>query len=168
MLTDWIAVVSALLTAIGLIFAGLQVRHLWQQRAQDDRLATEGVVVSWQPLAAPARPERDGTATWVYEVVVHNPGRFPISEVRAELTFPVPVRRVHHRGPDDDPVRTLRLEQSVIRGGAERRWERTVVMHYVDAMAHLPETTGVVEFTDVRGQPRRTDWPRRATGPSAA
>lgn len=76
MLTDWLAAVSAILTAIGRIFAGLQVRHLWQQRSAEDRVAIEGVSVSWQPLSAPHRPGRDGTATWVYDVVVHNPVRF--------------------------------------------------------------------------------------------
>lgn len=162
MLTDWLAVVSALLTAIGLIFAGLQVRHLWQQRSAEDRLAVEGVSVSWQPLSKPNRPGRDGAATWVYEVVVHNPGRYPISDVAAEVTFPVPVHRKHQDGSLDEARRTLRLEQSVIYGGAERNWTRTLVMDYAAAHSRLKETAGVVNFTDIKGSRKETTWPRRA------
>lgn len=163
MTTEWLAVVSALLAAGGLVFAGMQTRHLWQQRAEDDRLATEGVSLSWQPLQAPSRPDADGTARWVYEIVVHNPGRFPISEVTADLTFPVPVRRVHSTGVVDEPTTTLRLEQPVIQGGGERRWKRALVMDMETARGRLKGTQGVVTFTDVQRHPRETTWPRRAT-----
>jgi len=160
--TELLAIVSALLAAGGLVFAGMQTRHLWQQRAEDDRLATEGVSLSWQPLQAPSRPDADGTARWVYEIVVHNPGRFPISEVVADLTFPVPVRRVHSTGVVDDPATTLRLVQPVIHGGADRRWKRALVMDMETASGRLVQTQGVVTFTDVQGRSSRTTWPRRA------
>ncbi|ROP34570.1 hypothetical protein [Pseudokineococcus lusitanus] len=165
MTAEWLGILSALLAVGGLVFTGMQTRHLWQQRDEDDRLAAEGVSLSWQPLQAPSRPDADGTARWVYEIVIHNPGRFPISVIDAELTFPVPVRRVHSTGQVDEPTTTLKLEQPVIHGGGDRRWKRALVMDMETARGRLNGTKGVVTFTDIQGIKRTTVWPRRPGRP---
>lgn len=162
MLTTWLAVASALTAAAGLVFAAVELRHVRQRRAEDDQLATDGVSVSWSPLAAPDRGGRHGLATWTYEVIAHNPGRFPVSEVEIVWTLPLPVRRVHSSGTVGEETTSLRMVQPVIRGGAERRWKRVLVMDFVVAGDRLEDSKAVITFTDIRRKRHSTEWPRRA------
>jgi len=162
MLTTWLAVVSALIAACGLAFTAVELRHVRQRRVEDDQLATDGVSVSWNPLSAPDRASRDGSAVWTYEVVAHNPGRFPISQVEVELTLPLPVRRVHSSGQLGEEGTTLRMVQPVIRGGAERCWKRVLVMDFVIAGDRLEKSEATISFVDVRGRRHTNHWPRRA------
>ncbi len=73
-MSEWAAVVSAIVAALGLVFAGRQLLLLNRQAAHDRRVAFDGVVVSWHALESPNHPDADGTAVWLYEITAHNPG----------------------------------------------------------------------------------------------
>ena len=45
-------VASAVAAAVGLVFAGWQLRIVHNDREEDHRVAREGVAVSWQPVLA--------------------------------------------------------------------------------------------------------------------
>lgn len=66
---------SGVAAAIGLLFTGYPVWLLNRQNRHDRRVVPDGVAVSWRPVESPSRAERDdGTSTWLYELVLVNPG----------------------------------------------------------------------------------------------
>lgn len=97
-------VASTLIAGIGLLFAGAQLLVMNRSAAMDRRIALEGVVVSWRPVEAPRGPEEDGTAAWLYEIRVHNPGRMPVDDVQVDWHFQCDVRR-RRSGALEPPTR---------------------------------------------------------------
>src|SRR2546421_4056894 len=86
-MSDWAAVASALIAGIGLLFAGWQLMIMNRAAKLERTVARDGVVVSWRPIEAPRQPEPDGTAVWLYEIRLDNPGRLPVDNVRVEWHF---------------------------------------------------------------------------------
>ncbi|MPY80263.1 MAG: hypothetical protein GEV04_17745 [Actinophytocola sp.] len=158
------AAVSSLFAGIGLIFAGWQLRIAHKQHEVERRVAYEGVAVSWLPLEAPAKPDADGTALWLYQITVQNPGKLPIQNVAVQVTFPVEVVRIRYDGSRDRPVRTLTMNHPVLGGGESRVWRRRLRIAFA-ARDKLKETYAHVRFHDVDGEPHSNSWP---DGPDAA
>jgi hypothetical protein len=159
-MADWIALASSIAAAIGLLFTGYQVRLLNRQARHDRRVVLDGVAVSWRPVEAPSRQEReDGKSKWVYEVVLANPGRLPIDDVRIRWRFPCEVVRLRHGGITDPPRHTLTLLAPVVIGGGERTWRRHLLIDYTQKN-DLIETYAEVTFNDVDGHERTNRWPR--------
>jgi hypothetical protein len=156
---DWATVASALIAGVGLLFAGWQLMIMNKAAAMERRVALNGVVASWRPVEAPRAPEPDGTAIWLYEIHVHNPGRLPIDNVRVDWHFTCPVQR-RRSGVLEPATKLLQLTTPVLPGGGERRWERRLVIDYVEAEAALSQTYAQVHFVDVEGRSRTTRWPR--------
>ncbi len=159
-MADRIALASSIAAAIGLLFTGYQVWLLNRQARHDRRVVLDGVAVSWRPVEAPSHQEhKDGTSTWVYEVVLANPGRLPIDDVRIRWTFPCNVVRLRTGGVTDPPTDTLTLLAPVVVGGGERTWRRHLLIDYAQK-PHLIETYAKVTFNDVDGHERTNRWPR--------
>lgn len=154
--------VSAIAAAMGLVFAGRQLRITHKDREEDHRVAREGVAVSWQPVLAPAREESDGTACWKYEIAVHNPGRLPIQDIEVRITFPCEVIRVHYDKSTDPPTRTLTMNHPVLAGGERRAWNRVLRIQF-DQRHSLTNTYATVGFRDVEGNSSTNRWPRWPT-----
>lgn len=152
---------SAMFAAIGLIFAGRQLQITRRQHEQDLRIAYDGVAVSWQALEAPARAEADGTAQWLYEIAVHNPGKLPIQNAQIKLTFPCNVVRIRHDGSTGRLTRTLSMNHPVLAGGERRTWRRRLRIPF-EARRSLKETYARVEFCDVDSAQHSNQWPRHA------
>jgi hypothetical protein len=130
-MADWIAMVSGVVAALGLLFTGYQVWLLNRQARHDRRVVIDGVAVSWRPVEAPTQVERaDGMSKWLYELVLVNPGRLPIDDVHIRWTFPCDVVRLHHDGIIDSPTNTLILSVPVVVGGGERTWRRNLLIDY--------------------------------------
>lgn len=159
MVSEWAAVVSALIAGIGLLFAGRQLHIMNRAAALERRVSREGVVVLWRPIEAPHEPSPDGTAVWLYEVQVHNPGRLPVDDLRVDWHFTCPVQR-RRSGVLDPATTRLQLFTPVLAGNDKRRWKRRLVMNYADAKAALPETFAEVHFVDIEGRPQTNRWPR--------
>jgi hypothetical protein len=116
--------------------------------------------VSWEPVEAPDHAESDGFAEWLYEVSVHNPGRFPIDNVIARLQLPIPVRRVRYSGRLGEETTTLTLRHPVLIGGDRRVWKRRIRAEF-DAGSELKRTYSEVSFRDARGLQHELRWPRQ-------
>ncbi len=112
----------AVATVAAAVFAGWQVRELVRQQREVKRLETQAVSVMWEPTVAPHKADADGSAAWVLEVTLTNPGRMPIDNVLCTLHFDRPVQRLRHDGTADEPAMTLDLAQTVLLGGSTRSW----------------------------------------------
>ena len=123
-MSDWTATASAVVAGVGLIFTGAQLRLTRRDALAEQRLAIEGVAVSWEAREAPNHAEPDGLAEWLYEIRVNNPGRFPIDNVSVRMYLPIPVRRVRYSGRRGDETTRLRFDHPVLAGGARRAWKR--------------------------------------------
>lgn len=159
-MTDWAPTVSAVAAAGGLIFAGRAALLLRNDRAKERRLSLDGVSVEWHPVRRPNDTDVDaaGAALWTYRFRIDNPGRFPISDVKASIRFALPVERLEHGNYRRGVTDTLHLHHPVIRGGGHREWERTLEMAY--ASRHLlQETTAIIRFRDVDGNTHTNLWP---------
>lgn len=143
-------VASAVAAAVGLVFAGWQLRIVHNDREEDHRVAREGVAVSWQPVLAPASVDPDGTAVWKYEIAVHNPGRLPVQDTIIQITFPCEVIRIRHDRSTDAPTRTLTMNHPVLAGGKRRAWNRNLRIKF-DQDHSLKNTYATVQFRDVEG-----------------
>ena len=111
---DWDAV-AALAGVTAAVAAAWQLWRL-RREALDARAAEiAGVSLTTTVVVKPTQSDvRDEQAVWVYEYRIENPGRLPISNVRAAITFPCEVQRVHHDGSTDAPARTLELVAGVV------------------------------------------------------
>jgi hypothetical protein len=162
---DWIAMVSGVVAAVGLLFTGYQVWLLNRQARHDRRVVLDGVAVSWRPVEAPSQAERaDGMSKWLYELVLVNPGRLPIDDVQIRWTFPCHVVRLRHDGISDSPTATLTLSVPVVVGGGERTWRRNLLIDY-GKKHDLFRTYAEVTFNDIDGRRRTNRWPRNARQP---
>jgi hypothetical protein len=158
--TEWIALGTALISAIGLLFAGQQVRQGNKQTREERSLSIDGVVVSWHATIRPVAAEPDGTADWTYKVTVANPGKFAIDEVAVKWIFSCDVKRVHHDGTIDNATNILCVSVPVLAGGAWHTRTRTLRINFDEATKHLPETRAEVTFRDVSSKPHTNHWPR--------
>lgn len=113
-------------------------RLMHKDREKDRDLGLNGVCLSWRADVAPNKSEVDpeGKAIWSYIFRIDNPGRFPISDVEARVTFPLPVARIRHNRVIDDADPVLRLEHPVLPGGGSHEWKpRRLRMTYDEAAA---------------------------------
>lgn len=81
-------VAAAVSAAVGLIFAGRQLRIANKQHGIDQRVAHAGVAVSWHAVEGAVRAGADGLAQWLYVIAVRNPGKLPIQNVMHPLDIP--------------------------------------------------------------------------------
>ena len=157
---QWATVASTLIAGVGLLFAGGQLRVMNRAAALDRRVAYDGVVAAWQPIEAPREADANGSAVWLYELSVHNPGRLPIDDIRVDWHFACAVQR-RQSGVVDLPTTTLRLHTPVLPGGGERRWQRRLVMNFAEAQAALADTYALVHYVDMEGKSHTNRWPRK-------
>lgn len=162
-MTDALAVFSALVAAGGLGFSGWQLRLLHVDRKAERDLEIAGVCLSWRAASAPhqADVDKDGNAVWQYVFAVTNPGRFPISNVTARVTFPDPVSRLRHNGLVDPAVRTLELAHPVLAGGSSFEWAPRTLRTKFDPSPSRGDMVSEVTFTDAEGGTHATSWPAR-------
>jgi hypothetical protein len=162
---DWIAMISGVAAAIGLLFTGYQVWLLNRQARHDRRVGLEGVAVSWRPRDEPSHVERpDGTSKWVYELTLVNPGRLPIDDVLIRWKFPCEVVRLRRDGIIDSATDTLTLSAPVVVGGGRRTWRRSLLIDY-GKKQDLRRTYAEVTFNDIDHRRRTNRWPRIARQP---
>jgi len=159
-MTDWVAATSALLAAIGLIFAGYQTRRLHRDGVREQKLERDGVVVSWTPVITPNRAEPNGLATWVYEFEAHNPGRFTVDDVVIAVQFPRDFERLRHDCSREPRTRVMTLRTPVLRGGGSRKWTRHISMEITGPDLSL--TFADISFFDADQRSRTNRWPRSA------
>jgi hypothetical protein len=131
--TDALAVASTLIAAGGLFFSGWQLRLIHKERKKDRALGIEGSACHGGPSRR--RTRRTWTAkakvTWTYAFKVDNPGRFPISDIAARVTFPTAVARIRHNDVLDKPDPVLTLAHPVLPGGGSHEWaHRRLSMFY--------------------------------------
>ena len=148
-------VVGGFATAAAAAFAGWQLLVLHRDRRADARAAIRGVAVAWHPVQRHHRPEPDGSAIYVYEITVANPGTLPISDVDVDLDFPVPVSRRHWDGVVDEPVTRLNMGTAVLLGGMTRTWKRELRLPFGVSMRAI---TATVSFDDTSGQRHTNSW----------
>ena len=160
-MTDPLGVVSALVAAAGLGFSGWQLRMLVKDRELDRRLGVEGVCLSWRATVAPnqADVDADGMAEWLYVFRLDNPGRFPISDVQARVTFGSSVSRIRHGGVVDEPSTVLALQHPVLPGGANLEWPPRRLRMRFNPLQSRSGVWAEVSFLDSEGSSHRTRWP---------
>jgi hypothetical protein len=161
MVADWAAAISAAVAAIGLVFAGWQLRILNQQARYERRVAQDGVVVSWRSKAAPDHAESNGMADWIYEIIAHNPSRLPIDDIKVEWRFGGQVQHVHYSGKVDSPTDVLVLGAAVLAGNQAQKWDRRLRIRYEDRARILHPAQATITFTNIDGVRTKNTWPRR-------
>lgn len=151
--------VSALAAIGALAAATFQIRGLRKDaratRAGEIRGVALETVVKTRPIKAETS---DGRSTWEYLFTVHNPGRFPITEIEVHIEFAVPVQRVHYDGSRDTVTRELTFSIPVVpaRGHYSRR--RAVLVDH-DERTKLRQTQSTVRFTTPDAGRLSTTWP---------
>jgi hypothetical protein len=160
---DWAGAASAVFAGIALIFAGRQLSLLNRQARDERRAALDGVAVSWQTVESPRQAEPDGTAQWVYQIEVTNPGRMPIDHVAIRWIFPVPVQRRRFDGTLDPAATELTLNTPVLAGGGRHIWRCRLRIDVADQAA-LTDAFAEVRFRDVDGEAHHNRWPRDQRG----
>ncbi len=141
--------VSAAATVVALIYVAIQVRDLRVERRVEQTVELDGVAVLWQARNVPSGSDEDGWSTADYTFTAYNPGRLPITDVVVIVEAPCEVRRVHHDGLVDAPMRQFALTTSVIRGGeGEREWRRALSVRW-DEKAKMRDVTATIEFVSV-------------------
>lgn len=164
---DW----NALAAVAGAVAAAVAAWQLWRIRvdALDTRAAEiESVALITKVVARPTgASNRAGNGVWEYNYRVHNPGRLPISNVRATITFPCDVQRQHYDGTLDGPTRTLHLHTPVIApGGSDIRTRRLLIEE--DSRPLLNSTTAAVTFHTPDAGEHTTHWPPAPTKGSSS
>lgn len=152
---EWVSMLSAIAAVLATTFAGVELHRGGRDRRAEADAQRNGVAVTWRPIVRPNHAEASGTATWVYEITVQNPGPLPVRDVVVTFTFTTDVRRQHYDDTIDPPTRSLTLRQPVVLGNGTRTWKRHLVLPF-DAREHLEDTKAVVTFTPVDG-PRQTN-----------
>jgi hypothetical protein len=158
-MAEWAGIASALVAAVGLVFAGWQLLLLNRQARYDRRVAYDGVVVSWRPVEAPDQPDANGWCVWLFEVTVHNPGRLPIDNVEIRWYPATEVCRVRYHGGKDAPTSCLPMDASVLAGGQARTWERRITLPFANKGA-LDDMYATVTYTTIDNDRRTNRWPR--------
>lgn len=153
------------------VAAGAAALQLWRLRTDKlDARAAEIDSVSLQitVLERPTESDRsEGVGRYVYELTIHNPGRLPISNVTATLTFPVAVQRSHYDGSIDDASTTMVLSTPVIAPGGVHSRRRTLLIPTVEGVS-LDATTATVDFSAADVGEHRTLWPTQVSRRSRA
>lgn len=156
-----LAVISTLIAAAGLGFSGWQLRLIHKEREKERELGITGVCLSWQAVKAPNQAEVDseGNAVWTYVFKLDNPGRFPISDINARVTFPSAVARIRHNGLMDEPNPVLKLAHPVLAGGGTLEWAQRRLKTRYDKSRSRAGIRAEVSFLDSEGTPHTTIWP---------
>ena len=157
------SLVSSAATCAALIFAGLQFQRSRRQDRHKRQVEIDGVAVSWRPPEVPRTAhDAHGQATWEYEFAAYNPGGLPISDVRVEIHFVIPVVRIRYDGHLDEPTKVIVLEATpVLAGHGTRTWRRRLVMNYEDSRSALRQTKAVISFIDPENAHHINYWPKQ-------
>jgi len=155
---DW----DALAAVAGAVAVALAAWQLWRIRADafDTRAAEiASVAIVTTLVERPTKASnRDGSGVWVYEFSVHNPGRLPISDVSATITFPCAVQREHYDGTLETSARTLHLRTPVIaQGGIHTRRRHLLIAE--DNRSCLDSMLAEVTFRTPDAGAHTTHWP---------
>lgn len=164
---DW----DALAAVAGAVAAALAAWQLWRIRVEafDTRAAEiASVAIVTTVVGRPTEASnRAGRGVWVYEFSVHNPGRLPISDVRATITFPCDVQRQHYDGTLEAPTRALHLRTPVIAPGGGHIRRRSLLIDE-DNRSRLDSTSAAVTFHTPDGGAHTTHWPPAPTKGSSS
>jgi hypothetical protein len=159
---------SGAVTSVAVFFAAVQVRQLRRDGQRRDRAELEGVVVSWRALDVPTAADGEGNSTSTYEIVAHNPGALPITDVSVTLTSGCLLTRVHYDGSQEPPSNVITVDTPVIPEGANRVWQRRLRVCY-DEREMLRDLEASIRFYSVLDRRRHTNrWGRRAHGLDSA
>ena len=155
---DW----NALAAVAGAVAAVVAAWQLWRIRvdAFDTRAAEiESVALVTTVLIRPTEEDsRAGRGVWTYEYAVHNPGRLPISDVCATITFPCDVQRKHYDGTVDAPTRTVNIRTPVIIPGGSHIRSRTLLIDN-ENRSSVRDTRAAVTFRTPDAGEHTTHWP---------
>ena len=164
---DW----NALAAVAGAVAATVAAWQLWRIRvdALDTRAAEIASVAAVTTVVA--RPtekvSRGGRGIWTYQYTVHNPGRLPVSDVSATITFPCDVQRQHYDGTVDAPTRTVNIRTPVIApGGSHIRRRRFSIDN--ESRVELGNTSAAVTFHTPDAGEHTTHWPAPKTRGSSS
>ncbi|GAA0275362.1 hypothetical protein [Cryptosporangium japonicum] len=162
---DVASAVSALIAALAAAVAYRQLR-VFQRDALEARAAEIGGVAIETAILRNPRGEdvADGTARWQYEFTIHNPGRLPISDVRAIVKFPVPVQREHYDGSLDPANPEVEIYVPVIPANSASVSRRRTLRISEEARGQLSGTTSSVTFLTSDLGRVTCDWPPTPTG----
>lgn len=122
-------IVAGLATAGALIAAVIELRGQRVQRL-DERVAEISAVSLTLDVVErpqPALNESD-LVRYVYRYTAHNPGRYPITDVRVDLTFPADVQRVHYNAERDASTSKMCLTTPAIAPRGSHSWSRTLLV----------------------------------------
>jgi len=154
----WSELVVAAATVAGVGFAGWQLLQYRRDQRDSERMEIEGVNLMWKARIRPVRADYDEVnARWEFEFTLTNPGRMPIDDVHCAVTFEQDIQRLRFDGSLSEPVRVLHLHQEVLAGSSTRPWRRTFITRFTGGPLPI---AALVEFTDSRGMPQITRWPR--------
>ena len=159
---DW----DALAAVAGFVAAAAAAWQLWRIRIDtlDSRVAEiASVALITTVVERPTEGDfRAGRGAWVYEYRVHNPGRLPISDVCATITFPCDVQRLLHDGTVGTPTRTLELRTQVVAPGGSHGRRRTLLVDQED-WSNLDNTEAAVTFYAPDAGEHTSHWPAPKT-----
>jgi len=109
---------DAIASSAAVLAAASAAWQLWRLRVDAlDVRASEiasvslATVVLERPVSSAAQ---DVWADWVFEYTIHNPGRLPIHQVQAVISFPCDVQRRRYDGTLDAATRSLELRAATI------------------------------------------------------
>jgi hypothetical protein len=160
--TAWISAAAA---AGGFLAASYQLAALRRAAVRERAGEIRGVAVETDVLTRPLTAPLDSIhSAWEYNFTVHNPGRFPITEVAVVVRFPMPVRRSHGGGDTaDEPSSDLDMYVPVVPARGSKSWHRWVLVPHVDH-EQLRRTVSIVKFTSSDAGRVENHWPNPKAG----
>jgi hypothetical protein len=168
---DWVAL-EAIGTTVAAFAAVAAIGWgVWEFRRRniedlDERVAELlGVTLTYELQKPRPSHARDGVGTFTYRFTVHNPGRLPITEVSAWMTYPGLVRRVHYDGTVDEASSTYEMNVASVAGHGQHTWRRELQVP-VELWSEMRKTTARISFLAPDVGPYETTWPRVRTYPS--
>jgi len=156
---DIAQLVSAVAAFGALVAAGVQIRGL-RRDARDGRVGEIlGVAVDTDVVHRPVKADQPGgRSMWEYRFSVHNPGRFPITNLDVRIEFTSDQQRMHYDGSLDAPSRLLEMGAPVIPARSTKAWTRRIVIDHSDHKK-LRGTVASVAFMTPDAGAWKTKWP---------
>jgi hypothetical protein len=153
----WITALAAL---GAFAVAAYELRLLRKSNLAARQAEIEGVALETTVRVRPNSADFDGKrAVWKYVFSVHNPGRLPITHVKLQIRFPLPVQRLLWDGTVEEKTQVLEKTIPVVPAHGVQSWKRTVLIPYQEH-SDLRDTVGTVTYTALDAGRVQTAWPR--------
>ena len=169
---DWVAL-EAIGTTVAAFAAVAAIGWgVWEFRRRnvedlDERVAELlGVTLTYELQKPRPSQARERAGTFTYRFTVHNPGRLPITEVSAWMTYPGLVRRVHYDGTVDEARSTYEMNVASVAGHGQHTWPPRKLQVPVELWSEMRKTTARISFHAPDVGPYETTWPKVRTHPS--